>query len=366
MKPLARYAALHGYTELGRSLGLDTVELLHAVGLDPAGLRVQDRWVPAVAVADLLERSASASGREDFGLRLAERRRFGNLGPLGLIVREEPDVRSALRVITRHESMFNEAVRTRLTEQDGIATLRIALDLGEPVESRQAIELAVAVLHGLLRGFIGARWRPLEVRFTHPAPRNLRTHLRIFGPHVHFDQETNAIRTNTTDLDLPNDMSDPQLRAYARKLLPDPPYRTRRADTLDRVRELIEVMLPTGRCSVEQVARSLGADRRTVHRRLAAEGETFSSLLDATRAELAQHMVTNRTHTLTEIAELLAFSTPGNFSRWFRHRYGCSPTQWRDRVPQGQPDTRTNGDGRNTEDGQRRRTQPDLAEAAQR
>lgn len=330
MKPLARYAALHDYADLGRSLGLDTVALIRAAGLDPASMTVQDRWVPAAAVADLLERSASACGHDDFGLRLAERRRFGNLGPLGLIVREEPDVRSALRIITRHENMFNEAVRTRILERDGIATLRVSLDLGEPGNARQAVELAVGVLHGLLRGFAGPDWRALEVRFTHPAPRDLRSHLRVFGPHVRFDQDFDAILTYTADLDRPNDMSDPQLRAYARQMLPDYPDRTGPATTLERVRELVELLLPTGRCSVEQVARSLGADRRTVHRHLAAEGETFTSLLDSTRAELAQRLVTNRAHTLTEIAELLGFSTPGNFSRWFRHRFGRSPTRWRD------------------------------------
>ena len=54
-----------------------------------------------------------------------------------------------------------------------------------------------------------------------------------------------------------------------------------------RVRELIEVLLPTGHCSIVQVARSLGVGRRTVQRRRADSGETFSSLLNAVRAELA-------------------------------------------------------------------------------
>ena len=94
MKPLARYAALNGYADLSRSLGTDPSELLRRCGLDPAGLALPDRWVPAVAVATLLERSAQASGQDDFGLRLAERRRFSNLGPLSLVIREEPDVRS--------------------------------------------------------------------------------------------------------------------------------------------------------------------------------------------------------------------------------------------------------------------------------
>ncbi|MEU1431654.1 AraC family transcriptional regulator [Nocardia sp. NPDC005746] len=328
MRPLARYAALHSYVELGRSLGLDSIASMRAAGLDPASLSLQDRWVPAAAIADLLERSAFASGHEDFGLRLAERRRFANLGPLSLVIRDEPDVRGALRVLSRHENMYNEALHTRLTEHNAIATIRLALDLGGPGGTRQAIELAVGVLHGLLRGFLGTDWQPLEVRFSHPAPRDRRTHYRVLGSNIVFDADFNGILTYATDLDSPNAMSDPQLRTYAQQLLDSTPD-THTTTTLDRVRELIELLLPTGRCSVDQIARSLGVDRRTIHRHLAAEGHTFTTLLDDIRAELARHLVANRRHTLTEIAELLAFSTPGNFTRWFRNRHGRTPTQWR-------------------------------------
>lgn len=328
MKPLARYAAIHGYVELSRSLGLDPVALIRAAGLDPAGLSAQDRWVPAASVADLLERSAADSGHEDFGLRLAERRRFANLGPLSMVIREEPDVRSALRTMTRYEHMFNESLHTRLTEHNDIATLRLSLDLGGPGESRQAIELAVGVLHGLMRGFLGPTWQPLEVRFAHPAPLDCRTHHHILGPHVDFDQDFNGILVYTTDLDAPNAMADPQLRTYAQQIV-NAPRATPNTTTSERVRDLIELLLPTGRCSVDQIARSLGVDRRTIHRRLAAEGETFTSLVDSTRADLAEHMVASRRHALTEIADLLAFSSPGNFSRWFRTRFGHSPSQWR-------------------------------------
>ncbi len=84
-KPLARYASLTGYIELGRSLSVDPVQLMRSVDLDPAGLELQDRWMPAASIARLLELSAAATGRQDFGLRLAERRRLSTLGPLSMV-----------------------------------------------------------------------------------------------------------------------------------------------------------------------------------------------------------------------------------------------------------------------------------------
>ncbi|MFI6494091.1 AraC family transcriptional regulator ligand-binding domain-containing protein, partial [Streptomyces sp. NPDC050564] len=160
MRPLARTAALNGYVELSRSLGLDPRVLMKGVGLDTADLAVQDRWISGTAVVRLLELSAAASGREDFGLLLAELRRFSNLGPISLLVREEPDVRSALSLLIRHQHTYNEVLHARLSEGNGVATLKVDLRLGEPQPARQGTELAVGAFHRVLCGFLGPRWRP--------------------------------------------------------------------------------------------------------------------------------------------------------------------------------------------------------------
>jgi AraC-like DNA-binding protein len=332
--PQARYAALSGYGALSDSLGLDWAPLMRSVGLDPAGLAVQDRWIPAAAVARLLEISAVASGRDDFGLRLVEFRRLANLGPLALVIREEPDVRSVLEMLIRYEHTYNQAISIRLSEANGVATIRMDLELGEPAGTSQATELAVGTLHHVHRQLHGTRWQPLSVCFSHPAPADISTHLRIFGHVMQFQREFAGIVLRAGDLAAPNKIADPLLRPYAHQFLDTigPPAEV---TTVARVRAFIEALLPTGHCSIVQVARSLGVDRRTVQRRLADSGETFSSLLDAVRAELAERLVPNPRRSLTEIAEELGFSEPSAFSRWFRRRFGCSPSEWRGRSQVG-------------------------------
>lgn len=328
MKPLVRNAALNSYVEVSQSLGIDPRALMKRVGLDPVGLAVQDRWIPGAAVIRLLELSAEASHRADFGLLLAERRRFSNLGPISLVLRDEPDVRSALELLVRHEYMYNEMLHSRLSEARGLATLRVSLEVGEAMSTRQATELAVGAFHGVLRSFLGDRWQPLSVCFTHDSPTDSGTHRRLFGPVVEFGREFNGIVFYASELKAPNPMSDPLLRTYARQYFESIAV-ARDTTVLDRVSELIEVLLPTGRCSIEQVADSLGIDRRTVHRHLAASGETFSSVLNTTRIQLAEQLVANPRRSFTEIAGLLGFSAPSAFSRWFRERFGCSPRDWR-------------------------------------
>jgi AraC-like DNA-binding protein len=83
------------------------------------------------------------------------------------------------------------------------------------------------------------------------------------------------------------------------------------------------------------VARSLGVTPRTLHRHLTEEGESFSAIVDATRAALAERYLANDRYTLTDISQLLGFAAPSTFSRWFRGQFGVTPSQWRDSALHG-------------------------------
>ena len=326
--PSVRSATLHGYVDLAQSLGLEPTRLMRDAGLELADLASADTWLPAANVVRLLEASAGASGREDFGLLLSERRRRSTLGPLSLVLREEPDVRSAVDLLLRYERSYNEVLRMELVETGGLATIRVWIELGEPAPAAQALDLAVAALAGVLRGFLGPEWQPRRACFTHPAPANLDTHRRLLGGLLQFDHEFTGLVFFSRELDTKNTESDPLLRPFAQQLLASlPPPRA--ATPVESVRELVALLLPLGRCSVGQVARSMRMDRRTLHRRLATQGETFTSVLNATRAGLAERYIANPGYSLTDISELLGFSTPSAFSRWFRAQFGTSAREWR-------------------------------------
>lgn len=332
MRPCVRCATLDGYIGLARSAGLDPAGLLAGVGLDIADLAVPDKWVPAAAVARLLERSAQQSGLEDFGLRLAGLRRLSTLGPLSVVLRQEPDLRSALRLLTRYEHSYNEALRMRLDESADLASMRLWFEFTEPAPTRQALELATAALVGIVRELLGSRWEPLSVCFTHHPPAALTAHRELFGPRLQFGHEFTGLVFYTGELDAANQTSDPLLRPYAEKFLQA--LGAPRAETVtDQVKELAEILLPLGRCSTQQVARTLGITQRTLHRHLAADSESYSEIIHRVREALAERYLQAERYTLTDISQMLGFTAPSAFSRWFRQRFGVSPTQWRSSQP---------------------------------
>jgi AraC-like DNA-binding protein len=268
------------------------------------------------------------SDSADFAVRLAELRRLSTLGPLSVVLREEPDLRSVLRLLMRYEHSYNEALRLRLDESEQIATLRLWFEFGEPAPAGQALALGAAALHGIIRECVGPNWRPLAICFPYRAPADLATFHRAFGPGLQFEHDFTGLVFYASDLNAPNCLSDPLMRPYAQRFL-DSVVDPRATTSKDRVRELVEFLLPMGKCSMDQAARALGMDRRTLHRHLAAEGESFSSILHSTRAGLAERYLATDRHSMTDVSLMLGFAAPSAFSRWFHQQFGVSPSDWR-------------------------------------
>jgi AraC-like DNA-binding protein len=328
VRPFVRSATLNGYVDVARSAGLDPVALMREQELDPADLSVPDRWISAPAVARLLDASAAASKRPDFALGLAALRRLTTLGPLSVVLREEPELRSVLTLLMRHEHSYNEALRMRLSESEGIATMALWFEFGEPAPADQALMLGVGALFGIIRECVGPDWRPLAVCFTTPAPDDLAPLHGFFGPGLRFGHEFTGLVFYASDLDARNALADPLMQPYAQRIL-DSVVTARARTTSDRVRELVELLLPLGRCGIDQVARSLQVDPRTLQRHLAAEGTSFSAILHAARAGLAQRHLSSDRYTVGEVATVLGFTSASAFSRWFHQQFGVSPREWR-------------------------------------
>jgi transcriptional regulator with XRE-family HTH domain len=265
---------LTGYASLARSLGLSPERLAKLVDLDLSTLNDLDSRISASAFAELLERLAEAAKAEDFGLRLAESRDLGILGPIGIVIHQEPDLRSALCSLIRYLPVHNESLALRLEEERGIAVLSLDVRSSGHETVRQVTELSLGAFFRILSRLAGPHWKPHRVCFEHKAPRHVATHRSFFRCRVEFEQDRNAIVFPAVDLDAPLAMSDAMLARYAHRYL-DSIIEHRAASAGEKVRELIRVSISSGRCSTDKIARGLGVDRRTVHRYLARRENPF-------------------------------------------------------------------------------------------
>ena len=318
----ARIQILTGYAGLARSLGLSPERLARSAGVNLSLLHELDARISAKAFADLLERSAEVARAEDFGLRLAESREVGILGPIGIVICQESDLGSAIHLLSRYMPFHNESLSLRLKEERDSADLHLEVH----TSGRQVIELSIGTFFRILRRLAGPQWTPYGICFEHQAPRSLQRHQKFFGCPIHFGAEFNGILLRISDLKIPIALSDVMLAKYAQRYLESTMLPTT-VSFEDKTRELIRLLLPTGGCSADRVAHGLGVNRRTVNRHLAAAGQTFSSVLSDVRIELVSGMLANQ-KTFPEIADRLGFLSAAAFSRWFKQKFECSPSNW--------------------------------------
>ncbi|MDR0212466.1 MAG: AraC family transcriptional regulator ligand-binding domain-containing protein [Comamonas sp.] len=324
MTALMRSASLAHYADLAISVGLQPLEMLAAVGLPRSCFENTELRIPAASVMRLMEMSAELSGEQAFGLRLSVTRRLSSFGVVGMLARDEPTLRQALDTLNSYLYLHNESLSTHIHESAGVAVIEQVF-LPSVGAGRQSVELTLGALYHTLCLALGPDWKPRSVSFAHPPPANLAWHRSILGGNLLFSQDYSGIALSSADMDAPLLAADPVMRQQMRALVRED--LAGRMGICGEVEQLITALLPTGRCSADQVALHLGVDRRTVHRRLAAEGSSFARLLDAIRREHAQRLMAYGDRKLSDIAPLLGFSSLSAFSRWRHGQKAASDNQ---------------------------------------
>jgi AraC-like DNA-binding protein len=323
---LIRSATLYGYVDLARESGLDPLQQLRKVGLSALALQESDQLVRLDAALDLLENASQDSGLEDFGLRLAARRRLSNLGAVSLVLREEATALEALQTLCRFLQLVNPSLSTVVVETGEQVMIEEDLLAERTSPLRQSIEMAVGVMHGVLRELLGDTWRARRICFTHRAPRDTRYARQLFACPIDYNSAFNGLICDRAALIQRLPGRDAKLARFTELSL-RPSLREQRS-AVDLVRQLIAVLLPQGRCSAQEVAGQLGVDRRTLHRWLSDEGETFRALVQSFRLEFVSRQLTDSDRSIGEIALLLGFSSSSALAHWFQLQRGMSVRQW--------------------------------------
>ncbi len=328
-----RGSVLGPYAEAAQAVGLDSRHMVEEAGLPLTALEQPDMAIPANAVLSLLKDSSRKSAREDFGLLVADAFKLSTLGPLGLLMREQPTVGEALAAFARYGPQLINTLSLEIEPAEGHMLVRPAafglMAAPEPL----ALDLAMGELVRILQALLGADWRPQRACFARPAPSDPEPYRRRFGAVV-FDAGFTGLFVTRADLARSQPNADPGMARELARFIEANGVRVD-APLSEQVRALIAEMLPHGECSVEAVAHRLGVDRRTIHRRLAMEGLSFTSLVEARRRVLVAGQMERGNAPLSTLADLLGFSSLSTFSRWYRHAYGDTARRGREAASQG-------------------------------
>ncbi|QGZ41569.1 AraC-like DNA-binding protein [Pseudoduganella flava] len=287
--------------------GLDAEALFAQAGLTEDDGLACDALTLSDRLSHLWELLVRQTGDPLIGLKVSTPHRLGWLGVMGHVMLVSPTVQSTIERCHGHT--------------------RVGLVLpgaARPVPV-QRYDFVWCVLLRTLRCAAGRDdATPVQVEYAFPEPANARYYEETFGCPVHFGRQHNVMEFADADLVAALPEANVPHKGDAGRVLASLAH-AQPPSFQARVQEIVAALLPKGPPHRDTVAAQLMMSERTLQRRLAEEGTSFSQLVDDTRRELARQMLAAGDRSLKAASFQLGFSEPSAFHRACKRWFGTTP-----------------------------------------
>jgi len=321
-----RVGGLVAIPALLREFGVEPSAVLAKVKLTAEALEHIDSRISFEAADGLLGECVASTGCAHFGLLVGQRWGLSQFGALGELMRHSGTVGEALRCMAVHQYLNSDVGAVFLLEQEGTVSMGYALYRNNARHPEQVYDTALAITRNLLRELCGSRWGASEVTFSRPQPVDHGPYRQHFQAPLRFDRGQSAVRfpARWQELRLPGADAE-RCRALTTML--------EAADTggqlVSRLQRALRLLLLAGKSSGDELAQTLSLHRRTLSRRLRAQGTTFQRVLDDVRFEVSCHLLEHTGTPIDQIATALCYGDVSAFMHAFRRWSGTTPALWR-------------------------------------
>ena len=313
-----------GLPLLVRQLGADPVELLAAANLAPDALDDPDRRVSYAGLGRFLRQAADLAHCPQLGLLAGRMGQLSDFGLLGEMVRNSATVGAALRTLVRHHHLHSEGGLAFLIERGPMVDFGYAIYQQEFAAPDVMYDAAMATSINVLRELCGPGWTPSEVLLPHARPPDVTPYRKLFKQ-PRFDAEFCALRFPAHWMMNVVEGADAAKLRIAREQV----ARVSPGDLLQQTRRAMREMLLHDKHSGEDLAKMMVMHRRTLNRRLKAEGTTFQQVLDSVRYTVARELLATSAISLDDVAATLGYAAVSPFMRAFSRWSGTTPGHWR-------------------------------------
>ncbi len=326
-----RVAPVCGIPELLREFAIAPGPLLKTFGLTEEFFHNPDNPISFVQVGRLLRTCARETGCEHFGLLLGQLGNASTLGAPGFLIRNAPDVVTALNEAIINLDVHDRGATPFLEVGDEIALLGYAIQQPNIEGANQIGDTALAVIWNIMRDLCGSRWLPLEVRFRRDKPDDVGVYRHYFQAPLRFNSQHNALTFPTAWLTKPVQLADPMLRQHFLQHIQNM-RRFLDLDFRDKAYSALLTLVGPQPCTLGDLARHFAMHQRTLNRRLKDSGTSFRELHNEARHQTACQLLCDTRSSLENIASLLGYSDATAFNRAFTRWEGVPPALWRRRA----------------------------------
>jgi len=315
-------------------LGLEWRPLFSSCGIDPDLLDDSDARIPTEMFEAFWPRAAELTGDPCLGLHIGEQVRPLAVNIVGYLMMSSPTVREGLERVVRYQRLVLGRDEMTLVDRAYSPAVRFVDATWASVNVVQVEYLASLVLK-FLDWITAIHFHASEVHFRH-SPRGERSEYeRILGCPVKFQCEYAELLLPRTGLNQPSLYASPEIAQLHQEHAERHLAELEDESIARKVKTLLMSHLDGGSCKLDETARTLQMSTRTLQRRLAEEGLSFSDLVDSLRRNLSLHHLENPNVGLAEIAYVAGFSDASAFNRAVRRWTGQTPLDFRRSRRQG-------------------------------
>jgi AraC-like DNA-binding protein len=307
-----------------------SLQLLEEVGLTAADLVERDRRIPARVAMHALQRAVEIFGDPTIGLKAGSRLEQSVMDVIDYAACSTENLGTAIGVMSRYSHVMNESGSLTLTIDSDYCYTTYSMSIPHPP---QANDLAVSASLTFSKRVCEVYSPPVEIRLQHERPSYADVYQKYFEATVKFGAPANTIVMRKSRLEARmRNRSLPMALAFERKAQELEQAVTRELGISSRVREALAAQLASGSVQMGNTAKRLGMSVATLRRKLEEEGQSFATILDDMRREVAQQYLKRDEPTVSEVAFLLGFSDVRAFARAFRRWTGIAPTEFREQA----------------------------------
>ena len=312
-----------------RDRNLNADELLAQVGLAPSLLQVPQARVSAKHYGALWRTIALALDDEFFG-QDSRRMKAGSFAMLCHSVLGCKTLGQALDRSLRFYALILDDISGTLTQ--GAKEARIVLHEHAAGASQRvfAHELLLMLLYGVSCWLVGRRIPILRTEFSYAEPAHSAEYRLMYCAALSFDRPNTAITFDASYLALPVVQNERTVKEFLRTAPESILLKYKNGSSLAaKVRRRLRQFLPGEVPDFEGLAEELNMTPATMRRRLHEEGESYQSIKDQLRRDLAIGYLSHSSRSVMDIALELGFSERSAFHRAFRKWTGASPGEFR-------------------------------------
>jgi AraC-like DNA-binding protein len=311
-----------------RGADLNADELLANVGLSSSLLQVPQARVSAKHYGALWRAIAAALDDEFFG-QDSRRMKVGTFAMLCHSVLNCKSLGQALDRSLRFYALILDDI-AGTAERDG-KEARIVLHEAPGVSQRVfAHELLLILLYGVSCWLVGRRIPILRTEFSYAEPAHSAEYRLMYCADLRFNRPQTLLAFEASYLDLPVVQNERSAKEFLRTAPESILLKYKNGSSLTaRVRRRLRQFLPGSVPDFERLAEEMSMTPATMRRRLHEEGESYQSIKDQLRRDLAISYLSHSKRSVMDIALELGFSERSAFHRAFRKWTGASPGEFR-------------------------------------